>query len=184
VIKNSGGKTKKVLVEQPVEEEWKLTAPKPAEKTRKLYRFAVTAEPGEPANLSVSEDKLIGGAVALKTFDDEEDAAVYLSAPVISAPIKKAISEVIRRKNALQVLTAKRSELDQKIATVQEEQSRIRQNMAQLDRQSDLYKRYVKKFGSQEDDVEKLRPQVESISAEQHKARQELDKFLETLNIE
>jgi hypothetical protein len=183
VIKNSGARPKKVLIEQPVESDWKLTKPEPAEKTRNLYRFAVTAEPGKPASMSVAEEKLVAGNLALTAFDDEDDAAVYLSSPVVSAPIKKAIGEVIRRKQALQAISVQRTQLEQKMATIQEEQSRIRQNMAQLDHDSDLYKRYVKKFGAQEDDVEKLRPQVESLSAQQQKARLDLEKYIETLDI-
>ena len=38
-----------------------------------------------------------------------------------------------------------------------QEQDRIRQNMGQLERNTDLYKRYVQKFGAQEDMVEKMR---------------------------
>jgi uncharacterized membrane protein YgcG len=184
LIKNSGTRAKKVLVEQPLAAEWKLTEPEATEKTGKLYRFEVAAEPGKPATLSVAEEKIEEGRVALATFDDEGEAAVYLSAPVVSAELKKAIGEVIRRKAALAALANKRAELQRKIATVEEEQGRIRQNMAQLDRNSDLYQRYVKKFGAQEDDVEKLRPQVETLAAQEQKARADLDKYLETLNIE
>ena len=58
VVKNSGKKAKTVLIEHPLEPPWTLVAPKePSEKTRDLYRFAVTAEPGKPATLDVKEER-------------------------------------------------------------------------------------------------------------------------------
>ena len=172
-----------MLIEQPIEAEWKLVAPEATEKTRALYRFAVTAEPGKPATLSVKEEKLINANLALTAFADEDDAALYLRAPVVSDAIRKAIVEVIRRKRAIAEVSAKRESLERKIAVVEEEQGRIRQNMVQLDKSSDLYKRYVKKFGIQEDEVEKLRPEVESLIAEAQKERAALDDYIESLNL-
>ncbi|HEY2892992.1 MAG TPA: hypothetical protein VGJ16_02220, partial [Pirellulales bacterium] len=60
---------------------------------------------------------------------------------------------------------------------------RIRQNMGQLDRNTDLYRRYVQKFGKQEDDVEKLRTRIQQLVASETKSRQELDDYLLKLDI-
>ena len=58
-VKNSGKKAKTVLIEYPLDPNWKLMAPKePTEKTRELYRFAVEAEPGKPAMLEVVEEQI------------------------------------------------------------------------------------------------------------------------------
>ena len=76
-----------------------------------------------------------------------------------------------------------RTALEQQIQTVEAEQNRIRQNMAQLDRNSDLYNRYVKKFGEQEDQVEKLRGQIAELKGAEQQQRQDLDKYLLSLEI-
>ena len=55
--------------------------------------------------------------------------------------------------------------------------------MGQLDRNTDLYKRYVKKFSDQEDAVEKMREQIQSLTAEETRLRQSLDDFLLSLDI-
>jgi hypothetical protein len=40
--------TKRILIEQPVDQKWKLVSPKePLEKTRSLYRFAVEIKGGD-----------------------------------------------------------------------------------------------------------------------------------------
>ena len=55
-MKSSGKNAKTVLIEYPLDTNWKLIEPKdPTEKTRDVYRFAVTAEPGKPATLKIVE---------------------------------------------------------------------------------------------------------------------------------
>ena len=67
---------------------------------------------------------------------------------------------------------------------VEQEQNRIRQNMQQLDRNSDLYTRYVQKFATQEDKVESLRKQIAELQDTEQKARRALDEVLGKLELE
>jgi hypothetical protein len=55
--------------------------------------------------------------------------------------------------------------------------------MKQLDRNSDLYKRYVTKFSTQEDQVEKLRGQISELQGQETTKRQSLDEYLNNLEI-
>ena len=77
----------------------------------------------------------------------------------------------------------RQQQIEQEIATIGQEQDRIRQNMAQLDRTTDLYKRYVKKFGDQEDAVEKLRGEIKTLQTEEAKQRKTLDDYLLSLEL-
>jgi hypothetical protein len=186
VVKNSGSKAKNVLLEQPDDEDegWKLVGLEPTEKTRSLYRFAVKAEPGKPAKLTVKEEKPVDERFLMSTLTDPQDAAIYLNAGVISAGVKQAIGEVIRRNRTLGELSEKIAELEGKVDTIEEEQNRIRPNMAQLDHDSDLYRRYVKKLDAQEDEVEKLRPQTDELEKLRNQTRADLERYLEKLTIE
>ena len=56
--------------------------------------------------------------------------------------------------------------------------------MQQLDRQSDLYSRYVQKFAAQEDRVEKLRTEIAGLQNDEQEARRALDERLATLELE
>jgi len=47
-----------------------------------------------------------------------------------------------------------------------------------------LYRRYVKKFGAQEDDVETLRPQVAELKKQSEQTRVDLEQYLEKLTLE
>lgn len=182
-IKNSGGKSKQVLVEYPHDPSWKLTAPqKPAETTRDLYRFAVTAEPGKTAKLEVAEEQVVSQQVAMTNLDDGM-IQFYLHAKVVSDQVKQALAELVRRKSDINDLTTRQQQLEQQINVIGQEQARIRENMAQLDRKSDLYNRYVKKFGAQEDEVEKLRQQIGEIKAELKTKQKALDDYLAGLDL-
>ena len=182
-VKNSGSHAKDLLIEYPHDPNWNLVEPKePAEKTRDLYRFALTAEPGKPATFKVEEERADQQHVALSNVDDGT-IIFYMNAPVVSTSVKEALAEVIKRRQAIQQLTVKRQQLEQQVHDIDAEQSRIRQNMAQLDRGSDLYNRYVKKFAEQEDQVESLRKQIHVLQADETDARKGLDDYLPGLDL-
>jgi hypothetical protein len=182
-VKNSGDESKTVLVEYAHDANWKLIEPKdPGEKTRNLYRFPVEAKPGVPAKLAVQEEMIVSQAFTLTNLDDNT-IYYYINAKVVSDGVKKALQEVVKRKTAINQTVQNRTTLEQQIQTVEAEQNRIRQNMAQLDRNSDLYNRYVKKFGEQEDQVENLRGQIAELRGQEQEQRKSLDDYLLKLDV-
>ena len=183
-VKNSGKSVKKVLIEYPLDAQWKLTVPeKPEEKTRDLYRFAVEAKPGEPAKLLVEEERTDHQQVALGNLDDNS-IHYYLSAKVVSDKVKEALAEIVKRKQALAEIVVKKQQLEQHIREIAEDQARIRQNMAQLDRNSDVYKNYVKKFSDQESEIEKTRGQIASLTDQETGMRKGLDEYMMGLDLQ
>jgi len=182
-IKNSDSKAMTVLIEQPLEANWKLVKPAEAtEKTRDKYRFAVNAEPGKPATLEVIEEQIAQQSLALTNVDDGT-IAYFTSQKVVSPEVKAALQEVVKRKHALQQVVNQQQQLTQQISEIAQEQQRIRENMGQLDRNSDLYRRYVQKFGDQETTVEKLRGEIEKLKGQETTQRASLDEYLLNLTI-
>ncbi len=182
-VKNSGKKAKKVLIEYAHDPNWKLVTPKePAETTRDHYRFAVDAKPGEPAKLVVDEERTEPQMIAL-TNVDQNTVAFYVRSNKVSDKVKAALNNVIEQKQGIQDVVQKRGQLEQQIRTINEEQARIRENMATLDHATDLYKRYVKKFSDQEDEIEKLRPQIKELQDRERQLRKSLDDFLLGLDV-
>ena len=66
---------------------------------------------------------------------------------------------------------------------IDQEQKRIRDNMAQLAKEGDLYRKYVTKLTEQEDLNDNLRKQVTDTIAEEQKLRMSLDDFLLGLDL-
>jgi hypothetical protein len=183
-IKNSGAEPVKLLVEHPLEDGWRLVMPEqPAEKTRDRSRFAVEAEPGKPATLAVAEERLVSQQLALTNLDAGQ-ILFYSNAKATSPAVKKALAEVIDRRREIERLARERGRREQEIQAVSQEQERIRQNMAQLDRGSDLYTRYVQKFAQQEDRVETLRKESTDFQRQEQDARRGLDEMLIKLDID
>lgn len=182
-VKNTDDKAKTVLVEQPLGGDWKLVTPKePTEKTRDRYRFAVKVEPGKSETLDVTEELVAQEFLALTDLDDSV-IAHFISQKQVSEEAKKALQDVVKRKQALAEVVRNREQLNQKIAAIDQEQQRIRQNMGQLDRNSELYRRYVQKFGEQESSIEKMRGEIEKLTAEENKLRDELGQYLSNLTL-
>ncbi len=183
-VRNSGKKAKTVLVEYPIDSNWTLIKPKtPTEKTRNLYRFAVEAKPGVSAKLVIDEERTIRQQVALTNLN-QGAIRFYLSAKVVSAKIKAALAEVVKRKHELQQITVERKQCQQRIAAIEKDQSRIRQNMIQLNRNSDVYKRYVKKFSDQETEIENLRNRIVELSKKEAGLQKSLDEYMMGLDLE
>jgi hypothetical protein len=183
-VKNSGPQAKQVLIEQSLDPSWKLLAPeKPAEKTRDRYRFVVAAAPGKPSELKVREEQTVSNQIAITNLD-ANTFAVYLRAKVVSDGLRKAFEEVRTWQTKVETVQADLAARELEIRTIEQEQNRIRQNMNQLDRNSELYLRYVKKFSEQEDQVEQLRGAVKRLQMEVENGRRALQEFVANLTVE
>jgi hypothetical protein len=182
-VKNSGDGPKKILLEYPVQENWQLVEPKePAEKTRKVYRFALTAEPGKPATLPIREEYATRQEVALTNWDDKT-IAFYVAASEVSGEVKQALASLVKRKAEIAKLASKRSEQERQITVIKEEQARIRSNLSEITKGSDLARRYEAKLTKQEDEIEKLREQVSANVAQEATLKANLDAYLLDLDL-
>jgi hypothetical protein len=183
-VKNSGDTAKTVLVEHPVDLQWELRVPKePTEKTRDVYRFAVSAEAGKPAEIKIEEQNTFRQAVAVSNLNDEA-IHFYLSAKVVPEPVKEALREVMRRKAELAELNRQKQQVEQEVATIGEEQARIRQNMESIGHNTDLYNRYVTKFTEQEDRIESLRQDARELERQIAQSQRSLDEYLTNLDLD
>src|SRR5207248_2072664 len=144
--------------------------------------FAVKADAGKPATLDVKEEHMQRESIALTNLDDNR-IGIFLSAPQVSEDVKNALRQIVQRKTAIQQLNQKRQELERQIAVIDAEQKRIRENMAQLPKDSDLFRRYVTKFTEQEDQVDALRKQTTAAIDEENRLKKSLDEFLGGLNL-
>ena len=182
-VKNSGKNAVKVLLEHPLEGGWTLVTPEtPEEKTRDRYRFAVVAEPGKPVTLEVAEEMPIEETQVLTNLDD--DAILFYSRAKATSPaVREALAEVVRRKREIEQLVRDKGVREQEIATIDQEQARIRGNMGALDRTSDLFNQYVRKFADQEKRIETLRGEIAGLVATEQEARKGLDDYLLALDV-
>ena len=184
LVKNSGDKLKKILIEKPIDMDWQLVSPRePAETTRDLYRFAVQAAPGKTARLEIDEVKISHEEINFGSFNSDR-IQLLLQSHGENAKLRTALTEILRRQQEISAVAQARGELEKSIAEIDHEQSRIRQNIAAIDKTSDLYTRYIKKFTQQEEQIEELRPQIKELQADETEKRRALEEYLLELNVE
>jgi len=194
-LKNSTDKAKKVYLEIPWDAMWELREPKrPTEKTRDLYRFAVDVPARKTIEYRIVEDHELWEQNAITDLKPEMialwiesvgrgspsgDARLLAAGPAVQA----AITALHKRQLAIDEVDAKRRLLDGEAADTKDDQGRIRLNMTNLDRTSDLYRRYEKTLGEQEDRLAKIRAEAKSVSAELAKLKKQLADYINELDV-
>ena len=183
LIKNHDLKPKTIVIEHPYRPEWKLVEPKDTlERTRDLYRFTVTTDPGKSATLKLKETLPLQESVHLMETGLDQ-IAYYQQAKEIAATVKEALQRVVQLRSKLDETRTQRTRQEQRISEITAEHGRIRENMQRLQQNSDLYARYVKKLDQQETELEKIRKDIETLRHTEEDQRRELQHYLNNLDV-
>ena len=183
LVRNRDAKAKTVLIEQPYRADWKLAEPKePTERTRDMYRFSVSVDPGKSATLRVKETLPIQESILLMDSGIDQ-IAHYQQAKEVSPKVKEALQRVVQLRSKFDDVHSQRTRLDQRTAEITAEHARIRENMQRLQQNSELYNRYVRKLDQQETELEKLRKEIESLKNTEEEHRRELQNYVMSLDV-
>jgi hypothetical protein len=182
-LKSKVARERTVLVEHPFQPEWTLKSPKePTERTRDRYRFAVAVLPGETASLSVLLERTALTTIAL-VDGDLGSLQSYTTTGEISPKVKEAVTVAMARRRRVSDLEAQADALDKERTQIHQEQERIRANLGALDKDADLYRRYLAELSTQENRLLELREESNRLRASARTAYDELRRYLEMLEI-
>ncbi len=182
-IRNRGARTRTVLVEHPYQPEWTLTSPKdPLERTREAYRFAVPVTSGKSVTLSVVQTRMLDQSIALSSLSPDQ-ASLYLRNPVVSQAVKNALQKLSALQQKVADTVAQRTLKEARVEDIGNDQSRIRQNMDRLSQSSDLYKRYVKTFSEEEDELMRLRDDIAKLRDQEAAQRRDVVTFIQSVDV-
>jgi chromosome segregation ATPase len=154
----------------------------PEERTRDLYRFLVRLPTGGSQELLVAEERQAEQTVAVGNLSDEL-IGLYLKSPAVSQKVKDALSGVSRRKSELADTLRQRQEQERQAQSIRNEQSRIRQNMEPLSRDSALYKRYVSQLDAQETQLSGILTEIDRLARKELEQRKALDDFILSIDV-
>ena len=173
-----------VIVEHAKYNGWDLVdSPKPEEIAGDLYRFELELDPGAKGELSVTQRRTRYESIALLNYD-----ANTLMRYSRDGKASRAVIDAFREAQRLQArvqdsertlaqLVVERNEIGQ-------DQNRIRSNMGSIDRNSDLYARYMQKLAEQETRLEQIVKSIQTTTAERDARQQELQEYLNNLNVD
>jgi hypothetical protein len=183
-VRNRDQRVKTVLIEHPFRPQWKLTEPQAAtERTRDVYRFALSVEPNAGTTLRVREEQPRQETVQV-TDAGPEVIAYYIRADQVSPQVKTALQKVVQLRTQLDQTVERLQQNQQRITDIAEEQQRIRHNMERLSHNADLYTRYVQKLDAQETEIEQLRQEAKRLTAAEMQQREALQTYLLSLDLE
>ena len=94
-----------------------------------------------------------------------------------------AIRKAADLQGQINSLDGRIAELDRERSAITQDQDRIRRNMSSVQQGTDLHTRYVKKLNEQEDRIETLIGERETLLTDRTAAQIELDAYLRDLNV-
>ncbi len=181
-LRNRARESRTLLIEQPYDAAWTLVQPAQADRTRDFHRFKLTLAPNKSETLEVVEERIVSQTYALLDADTNTLELLLRNAKASEA-LRRALQEIINRRNQIAQLNAERAREQNRIQGITQDQERIRQNMAQLDRASDLYKQYVQKLTQQEREIEEARARIERLQVQIDEAQQALIQYILSLTL-
>ena len=187
LIRNRNTQDRTVIVEHPRRDGWKLVTPeKPADQTRNFYRLEVTVKAGALVTLEVAEESARRETVDIARMDPSGTGTLfhYSKRP----ETKPAVRDLLVKAMALRdkVEEARRGIADEQAALkeIADDQDRIRKNIDKAPKESDAFKRYLKKFDEQETVIETHQARLKELKAELAKHEKALKDFAETAKAE
>ncbi|MBW3622191.1 MAG: DUF4139 domain-containing protein [Armatimonadetes bacterium] len=183
-FKNKDDEPRTIIVEQPFLPDWKLIQPAKAdETTNNLYRFRMTVPAKTTGEFTAVTEQPLFEAIQLVNADINT-ILYWAQNAQLSEKLRASLKVIVEMRQRITNLQRQRQQAENEIRAITEEQARIRENMKTLDKDNPLYQQYVKKLTEQESRIEALRAEVRQLQAAGNSAQAELQRFLETLNVE
>ena len=172
-----------MLVETAKIEGWQLVEPKKAaEETQSLYRFELTLKPSEKATFVVAQENTFLSRIAVAEYDMPTLLA-YASDKKASQAVIDAAKKAAALLATMNATAARIAVLGQERQAIDTDQNRIRQNMASIGRDTEVYRRYLTKFNEQESRLEAILVQTTKEQTTLKSQQDALNDYVRSLNV-
>jgi uncharacterized coiled-coil protein SlyX len=184
-----------VVVEHPQRGGFAVVSPEAPVETGDAWRFGVEigadapVDPTVPSHLVCDDDECVL-AVIMERIDGRQTAvanvggdqiAFYLENVELSGADREALEAVLALQRSMAELDRQVVALEAQVNEVFRDQSRIRDNMAALERNSSLYRRYLADLEAQENLLTELREAIADRRSDRAQAQRELDELIARL---
>jgi hypothetical protein len=183
-FKNSDEKRDRTMViEHTKMGGWDLVKPsEPKSQTQTAYRFEVEVEAGGAAGLEVVLERIDRQSIAVTSYNMKTLLA-YASQGKASDAVVKAVREAGRLQALVRETTNKITAIEKERSEIASDQKRVRENMGRIDRNTELYARYIRKLDTQETRLEQIVTELESLRAEKDQRTKALNDYINHLNV-
>ncbi|RYX82968.1 hypothetical protein EON83_17140 [bacterium] len=181
ILRNKTATEKVVVLQQPNESEWQLVDDKQLfEKSNDGLRFRVVVPANKTVNYAINWQKPVVEVVALRELNPDQ-IGYYAQLTKVTPELKAKLLNIISLKKKANDIASQRVTQEKALKDISDGQSRIRQNMAVLDRTSQLYKSYETKLQEQETQINKLEAEIVRLQTAEAAARQAVEDAIAAL---
>lgn len=137
-------------------------------------------ELGAPCTLEVVEERTDATSIAIDDLGSN-DIALFLVNAELSDADRATFERILGLKRDLGAVAGSLAQQDARTSAIRDDQTRVRQNMAALDRDSALYRRYVSNLEAQEDELARIEATRRDLQQRQQSLQDQLDALIEDL---
>jgi len=159
VLRNRSREDRTVIIEHPVDAQWKLLSPKPFEVSRDFYRFEVAVPAGKSVGCDLVRERATNEAMDVTTLD-QSTLKFYLEGKLASPAVKAAMQKVLDRRAVQKAFEEDYDVVATELKTALDNQSLVRWNLDRVPKASESYRQYLGQFDAQETQIQKLQLQV------------------------
>lgn len=185
--RNEDAAARTLVVEHPIRDGWTVPAdPAPIEKTATAARYVVPVAGRGEATLTIIERRRSDTRIRVDQLDDRVLVSFSQRGLSVDA-LRRALQPVTDARARLAETERQLTELTGQITRISSDQERIRENIKALGGSRDeraLIERYTRELSAQEDRLEALQIQIETVSAERDARREALSQLVQTLEFE
>jgi hypothetical protein len=181
-IRNADSSARDVVLEHPVQENWKLGSdgPKPDESSASFHRFRVKVDPAKTETLDVKEFTPESTQYVLTNLNSDL-IAVLTKQNRVTPLMQDAFSRILAQKQKISDLDQQLADRKQETTQIANDQTRLRENMKALKgspEEKALIQRYTGELNEQEDRLAVLRKGTADLKSQREQKEAELESMV------
>jgi hypothetical protein len=183
-LDNNAPEPRDVIVEHPKQTNWSLVSPDAADgSTQNFHRFDAPLGARESGELEVVQERRISSRTALSSLGLPQLEALVIDGDV-GPKVRQALKTLIGKQQEIAELERQVRDVSSTLENIEQDQERIRENIGAVDRDSELYSRYMNKLNEQETRLEDLQEARRQLNEELSQKRRDLAEHIRDLDIE
>jgi len=155
----------------------------PKEEAADVFRFELPVAAKKDLSYTVIEEREAGTNIQL-TNNANEQISYFINLKEAPASLKAKLQEALKVKASWDNVRQDVATANQRVLTITVDQKRLRDNMRELPKESELFKRYLKTLEEQETEMDKLQASLKTMHGEEAKSRAAYDDYLANLTAE
>ncbi|GDY11336.1 hypothetical protein LBMAG53_02130 [Planctomycetota bacterium] len=183
-IRNQADADRLLVIEHPARRGWTLVeTPEPWERAGDLLRFKLPVAKGATVPFTVRESLIQSESVTVTDLT-QIDVLHYAENGALPAKVREALAKVAQLKQIQVEAQRQRDEKDRELQSLAADQSRLRENLRTVERNSPVYQRMLGKVNEVETRIEAAQNERERLNKDAEQRGRELADWLGALVLE